>query len=157
MGTYTNFVFDATLKQDTPAQLLDYIRHRLSSNGPFLERIPFDDHPFFFCNRWDWVLTWHNCNGNGFKAWCKDTDAGLVIHIDTELKNYCNSIEWFLLWIAPMVNLEHPCTMYKLIEGSEDDEYTEDCSDLIRSIKQRVVITAEQIPDFLSGIQISVV
>ena len=139
MGTYTNFKFDATLRRDLPRTLTDYIRHRLDSGVPFLEDIPLDDHPFFQCHRWTWVLTWHNCNGNGFKAWCKDTENGLVIHIDTELKNYCHSIEWFLLWIAPMVDLSFPCTKEIAVEG-DDAEDNGDCSDLMRKIQERIAV-----------------
>jgi hypothetical protein len=144
MGTYTNFKFDATLKKDLPQKVLDYIRSRLDKELPFVEE-KFDNHPFFYCYRWNWVLTWHDCNSNGLKAWCKDTDEGLVIHIDTELKNYCESIEWFLIWIAPLVNLDHKCTRYTQVEGCDYDAEDEDCSELIRKIQERVVVNPEQI------------
>ena len=142
MGYYTKFTFDATLIKDAPRPLLDYIRMRLTTDYELDDAVfdrPFDDHSFFKRAGWRWVLTWHNCNDNGFNAWCKDTDAGLVIHIDTELKNYCRSIEWFLLWIAPIVTLDFPCRY--LIRGEDDYETEEsDCSDLIRSIQQRVAL-----------------
>ncbi len=140
MGHYTKFTFDATLSKSAPVEVVDYIRKRLTRNDELdsdAPNQPFGEHPFFNCQRWHWVLTWHDCNGNGFKAYCKDTENGLVIHIDTELKNYCNSIEWFLLWIAPIVNLDFPCRY--LIQSEDDHNAVEsDCSDLIRNIQQRV-------------------
>jgi hypothetical protein len=139
MGHYTKFTFDATLSKSAPVEVVDYMRTRLTRNEELdgeAPNQPFGEHPFFNCQRWHWVLTWHNCNDNGFKAWCKDTDDGLVIHIDTDLKNYCHSIEWFILWIAPIVNLDHACR-YK-IEFEDDGTEESDCSELIRSIQQRV-------------------
>src|ERR1035437_2413373 len=128
MGSYTTFRFDATLRKDTPQELLDFIKYRLTPSKENQEEFNMDivpegicEHPFFKCYRWSWVLTWHNCNANGFKACCKEELEGLRIHIDTSLKNYCDSIEWFLLWIAPMVNLEFPCTIFREIDDSDYD------------------------------------
>lgn len=123
MGTYTTFTFDATLSKDAPGDVVAFVRQCLTrSTGEELRALPPDSikhHRFFKCYRWAFVLTWANCNGNGFKAWCKDTDEGLVIHIDTMLKNYCEAVDWFLVWVAPFVNLELPCGATFYTEGWE--------------------------------------
>lgn len=149
MGTYTTFRFNAVLKQDAPKEVLDFIRFRMKDN-PGHCNIGLDDHPFFLCQRWHWVLTYFKCDGYTPTGYCIDTDQGLEIHIGTRLKNYCNSVEWFLMWIAPIVNLEYCCTMYKAVEGEyyvPDKE--EDCSELIRSIQQQVILNPTQIREAL--------
>lgn len=143
MGIYTKFIFDATLRKDIPAEIREYIRHRLTRPGEgaaSTEAVPFDAHPFFDTPSWYLILTWHNVNGNGFKAHCEETDLGLRIHIDTEFKNYDNEIRWFLLWIAPMVDTTQPCTKFIEVEDSDADE--EDCIPLILKIQEKITLNS---------------
>lgn len=150
MGTYTTFTFDATLKQDVPPPLLAYIRMRLGTRGLPVDQQPklpdhdvgFDDHPFFNTERWDWILTWHNCNNHGFNSYSEDTPHGLRIHIDTQLKNYADTIQWFLMWVAPLVDISQPCTAYACAEDytHEDEAWLfGDCSLLIHHIVSAIV------------------
>lgn len=147
MGYYTSFKFNATLKKDVPDELLDFIKSRLTE-GEHAKAVAFDDHPFFNHDRWSWILTWRDSNGVDHEPSCSDTPDGLVIHIDTELKNYESEIEWFLIWIAPMVNLEHPCDMLQKGED-EYDEDKKDCSDLIERIQTSIKLNAAYSPALL--------
>ena len=150
MGTYTHFIFDATLKKDGPKPLLDYIKFRLTNSNELCDNEPFDDHPFFKCQRWHWILTWHNCDDNGFKSHCEETDNGLHIYIDTRLKNYCASIEWFLILVAPLVDLDFECMMMREVEDYHSLVQEEDAKDIIRRIQQQVELHVEPIKELKS-------
>lgn len=154
MGIYTRIEFSATLKKDTPQPLIDYLKYRLTNTRiekKYLDDKPFDNHPFFtHAERWDWVLTWHTCNGHESKAHVEERPEGLYIFVDSELKNYHNTIEWFLVWIAPMVNLDYDCQMLKKTESCDwQNDYLEDCSDLIRSIQKRIQLEPDTGQAFL--------
>ena len=145
MGIYTHFIFDAVLKKDSPGPLLEYIQYRLTDpNENEIEEIPFDDHPFFSCQRWHWVLTWNSCNDNGFKTYCEETENGLHIHIDTSLKNYCSSIEWFLIFISPLVDLNFECMLMRDVEGCYDIAEIEDASALVKRIQDYIKLNSNK-------------
>lgn len=157
MGDYTRFEFDATLKQDVPTSMLDFIKYRLTrteNHAEYNRDIPFDNHPFFSDERWSWILTWHTCNGHESEAFFEERAEGLFIHLDTNLKNYDSTIELFLMWVAPMVNLNYPCTKMQYVEGYEymypNREKHQDCSELIHTIQKEIKLVSLTKVDFKS-------
>ena len=137
MGIYTHFVFDATLSKNTPIEVIDYLKYRLTASDTVdLDQAPYNSHPFFKCYRWDFILTWHDCNGNGQKSYATDTENGLVIHIDTMLKNYCRSIEWFLLFIAPYIDTSFDCLKVQDVDDVDDSQ--QDIRNLISFIQTKL-------------------
>lgn len=78
---------------------------------PFLDQQPLPEHSFFKCERKKWIIGAHK-----HRISLIDTDdpentpfscvlEGNQLLVITELKNYCNSIQHFLLWISPYLDL----------------------------------------------------
>lgn len=135
MGSYTELWFRAQLRDDTPSALLEWFENMVSPDQPF---IPYDDHPFFQCERWEDVLAGQGSAQYSFadhrrpflfaRAASGFTPrASLVVH--TSFKDYDDEAAKFIHWITPHVYAT-PGTLlgYSLWDQSRDvipdgDEY----------------------------------
>jgi hypothetical protein len=116
MGTYTKLRIWATLRQDTPVEVIDLLNRVINDRDLGLPEgtvlfhhedifTPSIDHPFFKCERWEMLLLSTNfdetLNGGKFykcgRLW--------VLHLDTEFLNRNGEINHFINWLSPYVNL----------------------------------------------------
>lgn len=135
MGMYTEFFFRAPLRKDAPAKLIDWLDDL--ANNPDGEAVPYDDHEFFQCERWESALygggaVYHITQALRFT---RGTDASydgphLIVH--SSLKNYGGEIEAFVDWITTYVNaFPGDFLGYSLHEDSKNDYDDEDRPTLI--------------------------
>ena len=119
MSSFTKFVFDGTLKESNEP-VYDYLTYRFKF-ADTLGSNPFNDHPFFQCQRWSQVLAGHDKDTWLSKSY--ETENGLVIHIEIDILNYCHSIDWCLLFIAPLINLDYECKTFISYEDNLEDSH----------------------------------
>lgn len=96
MGMYTKF--DATIQiaiKEETYDILNYISARCFS-------IPFSDHDFFGCSRYEWLLSGTSLVTEEWDYY-QDTKHR-ILKIDVELKNYSNEINKFCDFISEYTN-----------------------------------------------------
>jgi len=107
MGMYTEFHFNAALKDNAPNSVIEILEFML---GDSAERPELPAHLLFQSDRWEWML---RCDSYYFDA---DTHSTLkydevskqyYLCIRCNLKNYNDEIEKFILWIMPYLD-KHP-------------------------------------------------
>lgn len=104
MGTYTEIIFGAELKKETPKEIILVIQkmteaEELGNDAPF--------HPFFDSSS-PWLLT----SGGSYyfpgivkpHFWYDDISECWYLHFRTNIKNYDGGIEKFLDWIKPYID-----------------------------------------------------
>lgn len=108
MGMYTELHFNAELKQTTPQEVLQVLRHMLNAPGaPARDALTLPAHPLFSTDRWGFMLT---CDSYYFAAQTHSTltyDEITKTHylcIRCNLKNYDQEIEKFIDWVSPYVD-----------------------------------------------------
>lgn len=121
MGHYTHFTFEATLGNNIPTDVREFITKCLTRDilAPDADIKPIFDHPFFHCPRWDSLLTWRYTSHLNV---CGDI-VGNKIFINTFFKNYDNEIMWFVDWISSYVDKENVYIMCKPEEYENSIEY----------------------------------
>lgn len=113
MGMYTKINIILSIKNDTPKQIKEILESMFQGDSvedmreKFLE-IP--EHKFFEDNR----RVWFPASGGSYyftgtvnseiKYTSVAGDNQMVLHIDTDFKNYGDEIEYFLDWIAPYID-----------------------------------------------------
>lgn len=98
MSDFTELIFGARLKKDTPKSVIDTLLYMVNrGNKP--TKIEFEA---------DWIF---NCASYYFgvckpvnKMWFDDISNQYVISIRSNIKNYENDIEKFLEWIKPYID-----------------------------------------------------
>jgi len=108
MGMYTEFVFGAELKHDTPKEVIGVLKYIILSN--VIEKSPdmiIPKHPFFETDRWH-LLGQCSSYSFGFSASCSkmvydNITTSWLIAIRSSIKNYNNEIEKFMDWIKPYI------------------------------------------------------
>ena len=129
MGMYTEIIFGASLKKDTPSTVIDTI-HRLIAGDEFNPDVSLDvpDHPFFSTER-RWLLI---SGGSAYfpgtvepKFWYDYSYEQWFLHFRTNIKNYDGAIEKFLDWILPYIDdgVGHR-NFYAIVTYEEADEPT---------------------------------
>jgi hypothetical protein len=101
MGMYTEIIFGAGLKEETPKDVIDVIQ-RMVNGDDLIDNLP--DHDFFRSER-KWLMK----SGGSYyfpgileaKFWFDDISNNWFLHFRTNIKNYDNEIEKFLDWIKP--------------------------------------------------------
>ena len=101
MGMYTEIIFGAGLKEDTPAAVISVIRKM--AEGIELDENEVPPHDFFKTGSARWFM---NAGGSYYfpgtvkpKFWQDNTNRIWYLHFRTNLKNYNSEIEKFLYWI----------------------------------------------------------
>jgi hypothetical protein len=106
MGMYTEFHFNAELKQNVPLEVIAVLRFMLSNDKEYAGKLP--DSPLFQTDRWRWML---QMNSYYFPADTHSTlrydNIGRNYHlcIRCNLKNYDNEINKFVDWITPYLDV----------------------------------------------------
>lgn len=111
MGSYTEFCFKATLKEDTPKSVIDLLVKVVANRDLGHDKqlfhtedvfIPEINHPFFKCERWYMCLISNNWDDEKYSKFYKNGKFWRL-EIDTEFKNYDSEITHFLNWIQPYI------------------------------------------------------
>ena len=104
MGMYTEIIFGAGLKKDTPKNVIGVLQ-RMIDGEDLVDNLP--DHEFFKSQR-----TWLIRSGGSYyfpgciepKFWFDDISKNWFLHFRTNIKNYDSEIEKFLDWIKPYID-----------------------------------------------------
>ena len=106
MGMYTELIFGAELKPDTPSDVLEILYYMLYEVGDYVFTCK-ETHKLFTTERWERMF---NCSSYYFgvnepinKMWSDDITGSFRLSIRCNLKNYNNEIELFLDWIKPFI------------------------------------------------------
>jgi hypothetical protein len=109
MGMYTELIFGATVKDTIPQEVKDVLHYLFDEEALGLRLKPknLPNHPFFKCDRWDFITS---CSSYYFAV--RNTHCSIQ-HDDisntynlssrANLKNYDNEIAMFLDWIKPYI------------------------------------------------------
>jgi hypothetical protein len=109
MGMYTEFHFNAELKQDVPLSVVGILKYMVENNPRDTLQFVLPDNPLFGDTLWRFML---QCDSYYFDA---DTHSTLrydqianawILCIRCNLKNYSHEIESFIEWIKPYLNKE---------------------------------------------------
>lgn len=111
MGMYTKINIIIKLKKETPKNIIEVIECMF--NGYDIEDmnacgVEIPKHDFFENDRRVWFPK--SCGSYYFTGTAnsniqyRNVDKEMVLHIDTDFKNYDDEIELFLDWIAPYVD-----------------------------------------------------
>ena len=108
MGMYTEIIFGASLKINTPKSVIDTIKYLISdeiTDADMDSKIM--QHPFF-CSDRNWLL--RSAGSYYFPGVVEpkfnfdDNSKQWYLHFRTNIKNYDNEIEKFLDWIRPYID-----------------------------------------------------
>lgn len=101
MGMYTELIFGATLKKDTPENVIQAIKYMLGELKERPEAFPFEK------GRLDHLLQlgsyYFAINNSVCKFWLDDISKCWILSARCNLKNYEGEIEEFLEWIKPYI------------------------------------------------------
>lgn len=105
MGMYTEIFFRATLKRDTPDEVLAPIRAMLGQAEVDPDDLP--NHPLFECPRWDMLgmsssYYFPDHTPSGMEK--DDIRKAWGVYLNADLKNYDDEIEKFFDWIDPYID-----------------------------------------------------
>lgn len=126
MGMYTELIFGAELKRETPTEVITILKSMVKGNKTY-RKLP--NHPFFESARWKWLFRMGSYyfgihDGN---AELKFDDICKAWHLNTRsnLKNYDDEIEKFLDWIKPYISQGSGYRdFYAIVIYEESDEPT---------------------------------
>lgn len=126
MGMYTEIIFGARLKTDTPDSVIQTIKELIKESGT--AKLNFTDkpnHPFFTCSS-VWLL---QSRGSYYFSGVvpplfayDDISKDWSLHFRTNIKNYGNEIEKFLDWIKPYIESGSGNRDFYAIVTYEEDE-----------------------------------
>jgi hypothetical protein len=121
MGMYTEIFMRGELRGDLPAETMSMLRYLAGEKDGEVPPLP--DHPFFQCDRWDYIGTMNSAyfpfesrSAVVKSGW--HTGHDIVIH--SQLKNYDGEIEKFFDWIDPLLHMGEGAFLgYSLYEEAE--------------------------------------
>ena len=121
MGMYTELIFGAELKEDTPDKVVRALKYMIGE----LEERPFD-FPLSVC---DWLFRggsyYFAINEPVNKMWHDEITETWHISTRSNIKNYGSDIETFLEWIKPYIQGGSGYTdMYAIVMYEESDKPT---------------------------------
>lgn len=101
MGMYTELIFGAKLKIETPTEVIDALKYMTGEIKEKPNNFPLPD------GRCEWLFqggSYYFAINNGIsKMWLDDIDKKWHISTRSNIKNYENEIETFLEWIKPYI------------------------------------------------------
>lgn len=106
MGMYTEFHFNAELKQNVPLEVVAVLRFMLSNAKEYVGDLP--DSPLFETDRWRWMLqmsSYYFPADTGSTLRFDSISKSYFLSIRCNLKNYDNEIDKFVEWITPYVDV----------------------------------------------------
>ena len=102
MGMYTELIFGAELKKDTPNQVIEALKYMIGETKEKPSDFPLPD------GRCEWLFQggsyYFAINNSVTKMWLDDIDKQWHISTRSNIKNYESEIETFLDWIKPYID-----------------------------------------------------
>lgn len=123
MGMYTELIFGAELKKDTPNEVIEALKYMLGEIKTKPTNFPLPDG---IC---EWLFQgcsyYFAINKAVSKMWLDNIDKCYHISTRSNIKNYKNEIEIFLEWIEPYINSGSGSrNMYAIVIHEEQNEPT---------------------------------
>jgi hypothetical protein len=120
---YTELIFGASLKRDTPNDVIDALKYMLGEIESKPTNFPLPD------GRCEWLFRgssyYFAVNEPVNKMWFDNIDERCHISTRSNIKNYENEIETFLEWIKPYISEGSGCrNMYAIVIYETQDEPT---------------------------------
>ena len=123
MGMYTELIFGAELKRDTPNEVIEALKYMLGETETKPANFPLPDggcEMLFREGTYSFPI-----NNPVNKMWLDDIDEQYHISTRSNIKNYENEIETFLEWIKPYIyGGSGNRDMYALVIYEDQDEPT---------------------------------
>jgi hypothetical protein len=121
MGMYTELIFGASLKKDTPEIVIDSLKYMVGEIKEKPENFPLPE------GRCEWLFRgssyYFGVNQPVLKMWFDDISKNWIISTRSNIKNYNNEIETFLDWIEPYIKYgSGNKSMYAIVTYEEDEE-----------------------------------
>lgn len=119
MGMYTELIFGADLKKDTPEQVIEILKYMIGDT---------EEKPKYFpLPRCEWLFRsssyYFGVNEPVNKMWYDDIGKNWVLSTRSNIKNYKCDIEAFLDWITPYIDGGSGCRDMYAIVTYEEAEY----------------------------------
>jgi hypothetical protein len=123
MGMYTELIFGAELKKDTPNEVIEALKYMLGETETKPINFPLPD------GRCEWLFQgssyYFAINNSVNKMWFDDIDKRWHLSTRSNIKNYESEIETFLEWIKPYIDGgSGGRDMYAIVIYEESDEPT---------------------------------
>ncbi|AGO48309.1 hypothetical protein Phi17:1_gp33 [Cellulophaga phage phi17:1] len=120
MGMYTELIFGAELKQDTPENVIESLKYMMGDVEEKPENFPLPD------GRCEWLFKgssyYFGINRAASSMWFDDISESWSISTRSNIKNYGDEIESFLEWIKPYIDSGRGCRdMYAIVTYEESD------------------------------------
>lgn len=121
MGMYTELIFGASLKKDTPNEVIQSLKYILGEVQDKPSDFPLPD------GRCEWLFRGASyyfgvCNSVN-RMWFDDIGKNYCISTRSNIKNYDNEIETFLAWIKPYIEIGSGSReMYAVVTYEEAEE-----------------------------------
>ena len=121
MGMYTELIFGASLKKNTPKEVIDVLKYMIGDIKEKPIDFPFSGNRSLFLSG---SYYFGVCDPVK-KLWFDTIDNSYKISTRSNLKNYNNEIETFLEWIKPYIESGSGSNnMYAIVTYEEDYEPT---------------------------------
>lgn len=123
MGMYTELIFGASLKKETPNDVIQALRFMLGETEDKPENFPLPE------GRCEWLFQggsyYFGISEPVCKMWFDSITNQWSISTRSNIKNYGNEIETFLNWIEPYIESGSGYRdMYAIVTYEEDSEPT---------------------------------
>jgi len=124
MGMYTELIFGAGLKEDTPTEVIETLQYMMGDKEDMPKGYPFEDgsrHEILFrCGSF-----YFGVNNPVRKMWYDDISKNWRISTRANIKNYGGEIESFLEWVLPYIDQGSGSkSMYAIVIYEEDETPT---------------------------------
>jgi hypothetical protein len=118
MGMYTELIFGADLKKDTPKNIIEALKYIIGDIEEKPNDFPLPD------GRCEWLFRggsyYFGVNSAVSKMWKDDISENYVISTRSNIKNYEGEIDAFLEWIKPYIESGSGCRdMYAIVTYEE--------------------------------------
>lgn len=123
MGLYTELIFGAELKKDTPNEVIESLKYMLGEIENKPANFPLPDGR---CERLFKSVSYHFAISNSVnKMWFDNIDNRWHLSTRSNIKNYRQEIQTFLEWIKPYIySGSGGRDMYAIVIHEEQDEPT---------------------------------
>ena len=121
MGMYTELIFGADLKKDTPKNVIEALKYMIGDTKEKPNDFPLPDG---IC---EWLFRgasyYFGVNRPVSKMWFDDISKSWALSTRSNIKNYEGEIEAFLEWIKPYIDGGSGVRdMYAIVTCEESDE-----------------------------------
>lgn len=121
MGMYTELIFGANLKKDTPTEVIEALKYMIGETKKKPINFPLPD------GRCEWLFRgasyYFGVNRPVSKMMYDDIGGNWIVSTRSNIKNYEGEIEAFLEWIKPYIDGGSGARdMYAIVTYEESDE-----------------------------------